>query len=268
MKFNNINVRVSPKTIIGKNVKIGDNTIIYDNVQIGDNTIVCNDCILGEPLNSYYTNKEYDNPPLIIGANSLIRSHSVFYAGSNIGDFLQTGHRVTVREYTKAGEHCSFGSYTDIQGFCTLGNYVRMHSYVNIGQESEIGNYVFLYPFAILTNDPTPPSDILVGVKVGDYSQITTGAILLPGSVVGANCLVGANSTVEGSYEDYSFISGSPAVRVCDLRKAPLFNIATNKRHYPWPYNFKRGMPWENESFERWSKQNNKKNNQDGTESF
>lgn len=258
MKFKNKNVQISSKAIIGHNVKIGDNSIIYDNVVIGDNTVICNDCVVGEPLNNYYSDEQYENPQLVIGSNSLIRSHSIFYAGSKLGDNLQTGHRVTVREYTEAGEHCSFGSYTDIQGFCKIGNYVRMHSYVNIGQKSKIGNYVFLYPFSVLTNDPTPPSNILLGVEIGDYSQITTGVILLPGVVIGENCLVGANSTVEGTYEDFSFIFGSPAKKICDLRKAPLFDLETNKRHYPWQYNFKRGMPWESEGFEIWS--NNKTN--------
>ncbi len=252
MKFNNYNVQISRKAIIGNNVRIGDNTIIYDNVTIGDNTVICNDCVLGEPLNNYYSNSNYENPPLLIGANSLIRSHSIFYAGSSLGDFLQTGHRVTVREYTKAAKHCSFGSYTDIQGYCKIGNYVRMHSYVNIGQQSEIGDFVFLYPFSILTNDPTPPSNILIGVKIGNYSQIATGAVLLPGTVIGANSLVGANSTVEGYFEDDSFISGSPAKRICTLSKAPLFDLETKRRHYPWPYHFKRGMPWENCGFENW----------------
>lgn len=253
MKFNNYNIQISKKAIIGKNVKIGDNTVIYDNVIIGDNTIICNDCVLGEPLNCYYFDQNYENPPLIIGANSLIRSHSIFYAGSTLGDFLQTGHRVTVREYTEASTHCSFGSYTDIQGFCKIGHYVRMHSYVNIGQKSEIGNYVFLYPFTILTNDPTPPSNVLIGVKVGDYSQIATGSVLLPGVVIGANSLVSANSTVDGIFDDDSFISGSPAKRICSLSKAPLFDIETKKRHYPWQYHFRRGMPWEVCGFENWN---------------
>lgn len=255
-KFEGKNISISPSSKIGKNVKIGNNTIIYDNVEIGDNTIICNDCVLGEPLNDYYHNPDYVNPALIIGADSLVRSHSIFYAGSRIGEKLQTGHRVTVREYTIAGTNCSFGSYTDIQGKCKIGDYVRMHSYVNIGQESEIGDYVFLYPFSILTNDPTPPSNKLVGVKIGDYSQITTGSVLLPGTAIGTNCLVGANSTVGGKYEDFSFINGSPAIRVCDLRKAPLFNIETGKRHYPWQRNFLRGMPWETIGFEEWELNN------------
>lgn len=80
-KFSGANVRISPTAKIGKNVKIGDNTVIYDNVEIGDNTIICNDCVIGEPLNDYYYQPDtYENPKTIIGANSLIRSHTIIYA--------------------------------------------------------------------------------------------------------------------------------------------------------------------------------------------
>src|SRR4051794_7795810 len=108
MKFNNKNVSFGNNLTIGKNVKIGDNTIIYDNVSIEDNTIISNDCVVGEPLNAYYGDDKYVNPPTVIGANSLIRSHSIIYAGSEFGDYLNTGHRVTIREKTIAGHHCMF----------------------------------------------------------------------------------------------------------------------------------------------------------------
>ena len=65
-KFNNRNVYISSSAKIGKNVKIGDNTTIYDNVVIGDNTIICNDCVIGEPLNNYYSDIDnYKNPETI-----------------------------------------------------------------------------------------------------------------------------------------------------------------------------------------------------------
>jgi len=255
MKFNNKNISIGTNVVIGLNVRIGDNTIIYDNVTIGNNTTICNDCVIGEPLNTYYSDSNYIQPQTIIGNDSLIRSHCIIYAGSEFGDFLNTGHRVTVREYTRAGHHCMFGSYTDIQGFCKIGNYTRFHSYVNIGQESEVGDYVFIYPFVVLTNDPTPPSEILRGVKIGNYSQITTAAILLPGCKIGCNCFVSANSTVGGSFEDDCFISGSPGKRIGKLSKMPFFNTK-GKRHYPWPNNFDRGMPWSGIGFEEWNKTN------------
>lgn len=259
MKFNNKNIKIGKNVVFGLNVRIGDNTVIYDNVVIGDGTIICNDCVIGEPNVNYYFDENYENPKLIIGGSSLIRSHSIIYAGSNFGIGLQTGHRVTIREKTEMGENCMVGSYSDIEGDCKIGNYVRLHSYVNIGQKTTIDDYVFFYPYTIATNDPTPPSNKLIGASVGKYSQITTGSILLSGSIIGENCVVGANSIVGGKFKDYSFINGSPASRVCDIRKAPFFNIENGKRHYPWQNNFSRNMPWEKEGFNQWLKMQDNK---------
>lgn len=255
MKFNGKNINIGDNVHLGENVRIGDNTTIYDNVIIGDNVTICNDCIVGEPLNDYYQNPAYKNPQTIIGRDSLIRSHSIIYAGSSFGHGLTTGHRVTVRENTQAGNNCMFGSYCDIQGDCQIGNYNRFHSYVNIGQKSILGDFVFIYPFVVLTNDPTPPSNNLTGVRVGDFSQISTAAILLPGCVIGKNCLVAANSTVSGTFDDDTFINGSPARIFGKLSKMPFFNNEM-KRHYPWPENFKRGMPWEEDGFNKWVEAN------------
>lgn len=255
MKFNNINVSISKSARLGKNVKIGDNTIIYDNVVIDDNTIISNDCVIGEPLNDFYFNENYQNPVTYIGKNSLIRSHTIIYAGTNAKNNFQTGHRVTIREFSEIGEYCSTGTNSDIQGYCKIGHYTRLHSFVNVGQKSTIGNFVFIYPFVVLTNDPTPPSDHLVGVVIHDFSQIAAGSVLLPGSKIGANSLVAANATVGGEFEDDSFISGSPAKRVGNLSKMPFFN-QSGKRHYPWPYHFERGMPWAGIGFDKWNELN------------
>lgn len=258
MKFTGKNVTIGQNVKIGKNVKIGDNTTIYDNVEIGDNTVICNDCIIGEPRHAYYFSENYENPTLKIGADSLIRSHCIIYAGSTLGDNMSCGHRVTIRENTVCGCNCQFGSYNDIQGTCVLGDYVRCQSYVNIGQHSKIGNYVFLFPFVVLTNDPTPPSEIQMGVCIEDYSVVSTATTMLPGAKLGKHCLTAANSAVAGVYDDYSFIAGTPSQRVCDVRKAPFFNASTRKRHYPWPFNFRRNMPWKDCGYEEWIKINEK----------
>ncbi|MBQ0151952.1 MAG: hypothetical protein KBS61_03550 [Chryseobacterium sp.] len=254
MKFNNRNVYISPKARIGQNVKIGDNTTIYDNVIIGDNSIIANDCIIGEPLHDYYHNENYDNPETIIGENAMIRSHTIIYANSTFGKNFSTGHRVTIREHSKFGDNCRLGTVTDIQGYVEFGNNCWLHSNVHIGQQSKIGNFVFIYPYVVLTNDPTPPSDICIGATIGDFSQIAVGTVLLPATKIGKHCLVGAQSLVGGEYEDYSLIIGNPGKRIKDVRD--MKNRETGISHYPWPYNFDRGMPWAEEGFEKWKMEN------------
>ena len=254
MKFNNRNVFISDSAIIGKNVKIGDNSSIYDNVVIEDNCIIGNDCIIGEPLQSYYNNEVYENPKTIIGENSLLRSHTIIYCGSEFGAGFSTGHRVTIREYTKFGKQCRVGTVSDIQGYSTFGNHCWLHSNVHIGQKSSIGNFVFIYPYVVFTNDPTPPSDICIGPTIGDYSQIAVFSVLLPGVKIGKHCLIGAGSVVGKNVEDYQLVVGSPAKFIKDVRE--IKSRETGEIHYPWPYRFKRGMPWSEIGFDEWTNSN------------
>ena len=154
MKFNRRNVYVSSKAKIGRNVKIGDNSAVYDNVEVGDNSIICNDSVIGEPLAAYYEGIGYENPITVIGSDSLVRSHSIIYAGCKIGAGFSTGHRVTIRESSIIGVSCSIGTLSDIQCDVRIGNYCRLHSNVHIAETCSIGNFVFLYPFSVMTNDP------------------------------------------------------------------------------------------------------------------
>lgn len=254
MKFNNRNVEISPSASLGKNVRIGDNTSILDNVIIGDNTIICNNCVIGEPLNDYYFNEQYSNPVTEIGKNSLIRSHTIIYGGCSIGDNFSTGHRVTIRENMKIGSHCRIGTLSDLQGSSEMGDYCWLHSSVHIGQHSKIGDFVFIYPYTVFTNDPHPPSNICIGPTVGDYTQIAVGVVLLPGVKLGKNVLVGAQSVVGKDVGDYQLVIGNPAKPIKDVRE--LIAKETGKSHYPWPYNFERGMPWKDIGYENWMRNN------------
>jgi len=256
MKFNGRNVFVSASARIGENVRIGDNATIYDNVEIGDDSVICNDCVLGEPLNVYYSDSAYRNPPLVIGPNALIRSHSIIYAGCRIGDGFQTGHRVTIRENTEIGEHCSVGTLSDIQGDVIIGRYCRLHSNVHLSKTSSLGDFVFMYPFSVLTNDSAPPSADVKGGSIGSYTQVGVHAVVLPGIQVGENCLIGANSVVTKKVDDYSLAIGDPAKVVMDIRKY----VVMGKGHpYPWMYRFDRGMPWQEIGFDNWMQQESHK---------
>lgn len=252
MKFNGRDIYVSSKARIGTNVKIGDNTTIYDNVVIGNNSVICNDTVIGEPLAAYYSESAYDNPLTVIGEMALIRSHSIIYAGCTIGLGFSSGHRVTIREHTEIGSHCSVGTLCDIQGRVRIGHHTRLHSNVHISQACCIGNYIFLYPFSVMTNDPIPPCDDLKGGQIGDYSVVGVHAVILPGIRVGENCLIGANSVVRRSLQDFSVATGDPARVVMDIRDYVVMGMG---KPYPWMRRFKRGMPWEEVGFDAWVQQ-------------
>lgn len=229
---------ISKKAKIGNNVTIGQFTTIYDNVEIADNTVVEGYCEIG--VQNHLSNGE----TLYIGENSHIRSHSIFYEGSVFKEKLITGHRVTVREKTFAGKNLQIGTLTDIQGDCTIGDYVRMHSNVHIGQHSKIGNFIWIFPYVVLTNDPHPPSEVMQGVEVEDFAVISTMSVILPGIKVSTGCLIGANSMLSIKTEPNMLYSGNPAKKVCLASKIRLKD-GTRRPAYPWIKHFHRGYPQE-----------------------
>lgn len=191
------------------------------------------------------------NHKMTIGNNALLRSGTIIYTGSEIGDHIQTGHRVTIREKSRIGSHCSIGTLSDIQGNCSIGDYVRMHSNVHIGQLSVVDNYVWIFPYVVLTNDPTPPSEDggFIGVHIHKYALISTGSVLLPGVSIGRDALVGASSNVTRDVSDYALVVGNPAKQIKDVRDMKNNN---GENIYPWRFHFNRAMPWEKEGFMNW----------------
>lgn len=235
---------ISKESTIGSNVIVGPYTIIHKNVAIGEGTVIGSHCEIGCPPHN-----PSDGGPLNIANNSLIRSHSIFYEGSTFGENLVTGHRVTVREKTIAGRNLQIGTLGDIQGHCEIGNFVRFHSNVHIGQHSKIKNYVWIFPYVVLTNDPHPPSDVRMGVTLEDYSAIGTMSIILPGCTVKEGALVGAHSSVSRDVEANTVVAGSPAKHIFDTNKIKLKD-GSNQSAYPWRRHFHRGyLP---ETVEKW----------------
>lgn len=245
---------IMPDVVIGDDVVIEDGVfidhqcIIRDHVHIGRDSRIGVGCILGEYLSDFYEDLTNKLHPLSIGEHSLIRSGTIIYGDTKIGSFFQTGHRVTIRENTDIGHHTRIGTLSDIQGFCAIGNYVNLHSNVHVGQQSTIEDYVWLFPYVILTNDPTPPSEQLRGVTIKEFAVVCTGTVLLPGVTVGRDALVGAGSLVSRDTEEEKIVAGSPAKVLGSVRNVK--NHITGQQVYPWRYTFNRGMPWEQMGYE------------------
>ena len=246
-------VVVEDGVVIGENCYIDYNTIIKKNVTIGDNTFVGANCILGEFLYDFFADRTNKEHPLEIGKNCLIRSGSIFYGDSTIGDDVQTGHRVTIREKAHIGAHTSIGTLCDIQGDCTIGEYVHLHSNVHVGMKTTIHNYVWVFPYCIFTNDPTPPSETLKGVTVEEFAIVCTGTVVLPGVHIGKDALVGAGCTLTKDAPEARIIVGNPGRDVGAVTK---IKDEEGNDVYPWRYSFKRGTPWAQSDYDTWIAQN------------
>ena len=236
---------VMPGAEIGAGCSIGAFSIIGSMARIEDHVTIGSHCELGVETGTL------PSAPLIIGSSSFIRSGSVFYQGSRFGAHLKTGHRVTVREGITAGKGLQIGTMSDLQGHCSIGDYVRLHSNVHIGQKTKIGNFVWIFPYVVLTNDPHPPSEYLQGCSVGDFAVIATMSTVLPGREIGKDVLIGAMTLVKNNVPSSTIYSGVPGQVVGNIDKVKFKN--TGESVYPWRRHFHRGYP--TQIVEEWKKE-------------
>ena len=227
---------ISNNAIIGENVLIGAYTIIHDNVVISDNSEIGSYCEIGLPT------KLSKNKSLKIGKRSFIRSHSVLYSGSEIGTDFVTGHWVTVRENSSIGQGVQLGNRSDVQGDCEIGSFTRMHADVHIGKKSQIGAFCWIFPGVLLTNDPMPPSEELMGVKVGDYVVICAQSLIMPGVNISNHSVVSAGSLVNLDVPEGKLVKGNPAKIICNANVIRMPHNLKIKA-YPWHLRFFRGYP-------------------------
>jgi len=242
--MNTTDCYISHKAKLGKNVSVGKGAVIYDNVEIGDNCFIGPYVIIGEPTMSFYKDPQHENKKTVIGANSIIRAHTVIYEDVSIGEYFQTGHYAIIRENTTIGHHTSFGSCSELPGKAIIGNYVRIHSKVMLSEYNDIRDYVWIFPFVVITNSKYPPHGDLKKCIINEYAQIFSHAVLLPGLSIGRNAIVGAGALVTKDVDDDRIIVGNPGK---DVRAVSDLRNENGEQVYPWRNYLKdyRGYPWQ-----------------------
>jgi len=205
---------------------------IHPNVLLGKGTVVQDGAIVGEPPRG----KQPGELKTVIGAGGVIRSGTVIYAGTVIGDRFQSGHGALVREDNVIGDDCSVGTHAVLEAGNRIGDGTRIHSGCFL-EHTKIGNRVFLAPNVVFTDDPHPMCprylDCVLGATVEDDVSIGANATILPGIRIGAGSLIGAGSVVTKNVEPRSVVAGNPAVRVKDVDQLVCFK-GYFERPYVW----------------------------------
>lgn len=152
---------------------------------------------------------------LRIGAGAVIRSGTVVYAGSKIGDRLQTGHNVVIREESALGDDVSVWTNSVIDYGCDIGSGVKIHTGVYVAQFTIIRDGVFLAPGVMIANDPHPgcpkSRECMRGPTIERNAQIGVNVTIVPFVTIGEGALVGSGSVVTRDIPARSVAYGNPA---------------------------------------------------------
>ncbi len=200
---------VSKKAVIHPNVKLGKGCIVEDFAIIGVPPKGCRDKKL----------------KTVIGDDSIIRSHTVIYAGNRIGNHFQSGNKANIRELNEIGDNVSIGTLSAVEHHVKIGNNVRIHTQAFIPEYTVLEDDCWIGPHAVITNAKYPKSPNVKHELKGGYIKkraiIGANATLLPGVIIGEHAIIGAGSVVTKDVPDYSVVAGNPAKIINDVRKLP-----------------------------------------------
>ena len=199
--------------------RISSTVIILPNVEIGQNIIIEDYCIIGVPF------REYNGEKTIIGDNSIIRSHTVIYAGNIIGNNFQTGNKANIRELNSIGDNVSIGTLSVIEHHVQIDNNVRIHSQAFIPEYSTLKEGCWIGPNVVFTNALYPNSknakETLQGAIVEENAIVGANCTILPGIRIKQESLIGAGSVVTKDVSKRSVVVGNPARPINSIDKLP-----------------------------------------------
>ena len=193
---------------------------LSEHLDLGESSVIDEGVLIGYP-----SERITQSERLVIGKNARIRSGSVIYCGSEIGDNLQTGHSVLIREENLIGNNFSIWNNSVVDYGCVIGNNIKIHWGVYIAQYTVSEDDVFIAPGVVVANDTHPGcrySDrCMKGPTIKKGAQIGVNATLLPFITVGEQSLIGGGSVVTKDVPPQSVVYGNPArvvKKIDDLR--------------------------------------------------
>lgn len=181
--------------------------VIHPDVRIGRGTVIEPPCIIGKPARG-------DAGTTVIGEDCVIRPFTTIYAGAVLGNRVQTGQGVTIREDNVVGDGSSVGTNAVLEPGNRIGRNCRVHTGCFL-ELVTLQDDVFLGPNVAFADDPHPPcpryEDCMGGAFVGTGSSIGANATILPGVHIGKGSLIGAGSVVTRDVREGMVTAGSPS---------------------------------------------------------
>jgi len=179
-------------------------------LQIGKGLIKDDDVSIG-----YKPGRAVKDLKLVIGDNAAIRRGSVIYLGTTIGNNLETGHNVVLREENEIGDKFSIWNNSTVDYGCKIGDGVKIHCNCYIAQFSIIEDGAFLAPGVTFANDMHPGCcyfrECMKGPHIGRGAVLGVNVTVLPYVKIGARAFIGAGSVVTRDIPPDSVAYGNPA---------------------------------------------------------
>ena len=135
------------------------------------------------------------------------------YIGKNVtlGKDVKIWHFTYIGDNTTIGNNTKIGSLVHIDYNVQIGCNCLIEGMSYIPPLTVIENDAFIGPGVIITNDPYPKSNKLIGVHIGSKAIICSRAVIKAGVQIGSNSVVGMGSVVVDNVPEETVVFGNPA---------------------------------------------------------
>lgn len=190
--------------------------MIHKNAKLGVDCVIQHNVTVGMPSRRYLKELEENWPETQLGANCTLRSGTVIYCETKIGNKFEGGHNLLIREKTLIGNNVMIGSNAVIEDNVIIGDDCRIQSMAFIPGRVVIEEKVFIGPNVVFINDPHPMycpkyEECVGGALVKKLVRIGANCTILPGITLGENSLIAAGSVVVKDVPPNMVVAGNPA---------------------------------------------------------
>ncbi|WP_016839515.1 acyltransferase [Ureibacillus thermosphaericus] len=228
------NVVIGENVTFGENVQIGNNVVIYAGTTIGNNVIIQDNAVIGKQPTRAKASILPDVkhlPPAVIGNGVTIGTSVIIYANAEIADNVFIADLATVRERVTIGESTIIGRGVAVENDCKIGKCCKLETNCYITAYSELGDYVFIAPCVVTTNDNYMARSKerfgkFKGVTVKAGGRIGANATILPGKTIHEDGTVAAGSLVSKDVQAETIVLGHPAK---EFKKVPQNQLLRNQ---------------------------------------
>lgn len=130
---------------------------------------------------------------------------------AKIGENVSIWHFTYIGDNVEIGNNVKIGSLAHIDYDVKIDENTKVEGSVYISPLTRIGKNVFIGPAAVLTNDPFPMSNKMVGITIEDNAIIGARAVIKAGITIGKNSVVTMGAVVTRNVPENSVVMGSPA---------------------------------------------------------